>query len=132
MDATPYTPILRHLVDELPDAIGAVFADWEGEAVDQFPASPEGDDNRPGSRSSFDLRLLGAHFGVVLNHVRAVLHLFHYGEPLELILQHDRLDVLIHSVSSDYYLFLGLRAGAHLAHALRELRWGAAALRAEL
>jgi predicted regulator of Ras-like GTPase activity (Roadblock/LC7/MglB family) len=128
MPETPFTPILRRMLDALPDALGAVFADGEGEAVDQLP-DPRED---PEAAAVVDLRLFGAHWGVILNHVNAALRLFHYGGPIEMILHHDRLDILIHAVGDGYYVLLALRADGHLARALDELRRGAVALQAEM
>jgi len=128
MPDTPFTPILRRMLDAVPDGVGVVFADWDGEAVDQLP-DPRDD---PEVTAVVDVRLFGAHWGVILNHVRAVLHLFHYGDPIEMILHHDRVDVLIHAVADQYYVLLILGAGGHLARALDELRKGAAALQVEM
>jgi predicted regulator of Ras-like GTPase activity (Roadblock/LC7/MglB family) len=46
--------ILRELVERVPGAVGAVFADWDGEPVDQFAHVPP-----------LDIQLVGAHWGVV-------------------------------------------------------------------
>ena len=136
MHETPFTPILRTMLSEVPEAVGAIFADWEGEAVDQFPDPRRAEDAQTPLAAhgleAFDLRLFGAHWGVVLNHVNAALRTFHYGDPQVLMLHHDRLDVLIQSVDSHYYLLLALRPGGPVARALRELERGVVALRAEM
>ena len=54
---TPFTPLLRRIVDDVPGALGAIFADGEGEVVDAVSRdAPE-----------YPLLVLGAHYGVVLN-----------------------------------------------------------------
>ncbi|HEY3352604.1 MAG TPA: hypothetical protein VGQ83_05115 [Polyangia bacterium] len=134
MNETPFTPILRQTFEALPDAIGVVFADWQGEAVDRFP-EPRDAASTPGRTlqgETVDLRLFGAHWGIILAQVQAALRTFHYGDAFELILQHDELDVLMHAVSGDYYVLLALPAHGPLGRALLELRRAAAALRAEM
>ena len=136
MHDTPFTPILRTMLTEVPEAVGAIFADWEGEAVDQFPDPRRAEDAAtPVAQSaieSFDLRLFGAHWGVILNHVNAAMRTFHYGDPQILMLHHDLLDILIQRVDSQYYLLLALRPGGPVARALRQLERGVVALRAEM
>jgi hypothetical protein len=135
---TPFTPILRQTLRAVPDAIGVVFADWDGEAIDRIsaprrPRPPEDGEAGDGTPlEAVDLRLFGAHWGIVLQLVRAALRTFHYGDPQSMILQHDALDVVIHAVTRDYYVLLALRPGGHLARALAALERGAEALRAEM
>ena len=119
---TPFTRILRHTVENVPGALGAIFADWEGEAIGSF-APKIGHD---------ELLIIGAHFGVILNHVQSALHLTHFGEADEIIFQHQKIDLIIRSIDRDYYVVLAIEAGAHLATALRETLAAAKALRAEM
>jgi predicted regulator of Ras-like GTPase activity (Roadblock/LC7/MglB family) len=123
--STTFTPILARVVEKVPGAIGAIFADWDGEAVDHFPAPPDA-----GQRN--EMLLVAAHYGVVLNHVQSALHLFHFGEAEEVILHHERMDLIVHAVGEGYYVVLALGAGVHLATALREVRSAARALRREM
>src|SRR5215470_14291426 len=108
---TVFSGILRRMVDKVPGAIGAIFADWDGEAVDSFA---------PGVKE--DMLVLGAHYGVILNHVQSALHLSHFGEAEEIIVQHQKIDLVV----------LAVRVGSHLATALRETHAAASALRAEM
>ncbi|MBI5480780.1 MAG: hypothetical protein HY906_18115 [Deltaproteobacteria bacterium] len=136
MHETPFTPILRAMLAQVPDALGAIFADWEGEAVDQFPDPRRAEDAQTPLASAaietFDLRLFGAHWGVILNHVNAALRTFHYGDPQIVMLHHDQLDIVIQSVDARYYVLLVLRPGAPMARALRELERSVQALRVEM
>jgi hypothetical protein len=136
MHQTPFTPILRTMLVETPDALGAIFADWEGEAVDLFPDPRRQEDGEtplgPADIEGFDLKLFGAHWGVILNHVNAALRTFHYGDPQVVMLHHERLDILIQAVDVRYYLLMALRPGAPLGRALRELERGVQALRVEM
>ena len=119
--STVFTAILQRAVERVPGAVGAIFADWDGEAVDHFSKG-----------SAYDMLLLAAHFGVVLNHVQSVLHLFHFGEAEEIILQHAQMDLIVRSVGEGYYVVLAAGAGTHLATARREAAVAAKALRAEM
>jgi predicted regulator of Ras-like GTPase activity (Roadblock/LC7/MglB family) len=119
---TPFRGILQRAVERVPGAVGAIFADWDGEAVDSF-----------GSRAREDMLLLAAHYGVILNHVQSVLHLTHFGEAEEIILHHQKLDLVVRAVAKDYYVVLAIDAAdAHLATALREVGAAASALRKEM
>lgn len=118
--ATTFTPILERAVERVPGAVGAIFADWDGEAVDHVAADRD------------SILMIGAHYGIILNHVQSALHLFHFGEAEEIILQHERMDLLVHAVGEGYYVVLAIAGDAHLATALREVAAAAAALRAEM
>ena len=52
---TPFGAILRRAVDSTPNAIGAAFADAEGEMVDSFATI-----------SKHDWAVLTAHYGIVM------------------------------------------------------------------
>jgi predicted regulator of Ras-like GTPase activity (Roadblock/LC7/MglB family) len=119
---TGFTQILQDLVERTPGAQAAIFAARDGEAVDQFAPDVSVD----------DVRLWGAHYGVLLSQMQRCLHLFHFGEAEEIFLKHDRLDVLLRPVAEGYFLCFTLKPGAHLATALRELGLGAERLRHEM
>lgn len=121
---TAFTPILVQAVERIPGALGAIFADWDGEAVDHYTGDAQADKSA--------ILIMGAQYGVVLNHVQSVLHLFHFGEAEEIILLHDRLDLIVHAVGEGYYVVVIVSAGVHLATALREIRHAASALRREM
>lgn len=118
---TAFTPILRGIAERVPGALGVIFADWDGEAVDSFSFAAKD-----------EMLLLAAHYGVVFHHVQSALHLSHFGEAEEIILQHQKIDLVVRAIDADYYVVLALRSDGHLATALRELRAAADALRAEM
>lgn len=121
MTTTAFTTILRRVVDKVPGAIGVIFADWDGEAVDAFA---------PGVKD--DMLILAAHYGVLLNHIQSVLHLTHFGEAEEIIVHHRKMDLILRTIDTHYYVILAVRSGSHLATALREVLAAASALRAEM
>jgi predicted regulator of Ras-like GTPase activity (Roadblock/LC7/MglB family) len=118
---TSFTPILKRAVESVPGAIFAIFADYDGEAVDSI-----------GSASRDDILLYGAHYAVIFNSVQQLLKLFHFGGLVEFVVEHGRIDILVHAVGPDYYVVMGVDAGVHLGVALREMRLCADALRLEV
>jgi hypothetical protein len=118
---TTFTPILQRALDKVPNAIAAVFAAYDGEAVDQV-----------GSRAKYDTLLFAAHYGVVLNQVQSLLRLFHFGAAEEIVLAHDRMDFFIRAVMDGYYVLLAVQSPTHVATALREVQIAAAALKQEM
>jgi len=118
---TAFTPILQRAVERVPGAIGAIFADWDGEAVDLA-----------GTSRREEMLYIGAHYGVILNNVQSLLRLFHFGEAVEIVLQHDKVDLCVHAVGDGYYVVLAIDSSGHLATALRETRLCADGLRREM
>lgn len=111
--------ILEEMVRRVPGAVGAVFADWEGEPVDQFAHIPP-----------LDIQLVGAHWGVVWS--QATARLKQMGAVEELLIEGERAIVLVRLVCEGYFVVLATQRDAHLATALRELERGAGILRGEM
>lgn len=119
---SPFRIILQHAVERVPGAVGAIFADWDGEAVDHFARGVKE-----------EMLILAAHYGVILKYIQSALHLSHFGEAEEVILLHHKLDFVIRAVAKDYFVILVVVAdAAHLATALREASAAASALRVEM
>jgi predicted regulator of Ras-like GTPase activity (Roadblock/LC7/MglB family) len=116
-----FADILKSIVERVPGALGAIFADWEGEMVDQFAHIPP-----------IDIQLVGAHWGVVLNATSRSLAPSGFGAVQELLIEGERGLVLIRSVTDRYYVVLAAKSEAHLATARRELERGAATLLGEM
>lgn len=121
---TPFADIMRRAVEATPGAIGGAFADAEGEMVDGYTTIDRE-----------EWAILTAHYGVVLVQLHGAFGTWHYGGPEYFIAQHQRLDVVVHSVSNGYYALLAMteRDGtAPLATALSSLRHAAAELQREI
>jgi predicted regulator of Ras-like GTPase activity (Roadblock/LC7/MglB family) len=122
MIASPFGEILRDLVERVPGAVGAIFADWEGESIDHFAAL-----------TPFEIRLIGAHWGVVLGQAGERLARAGGGPVEELLVECENAYVLVRPVTARYYVVLqGTRAGLHLGMARRELDRSAATLIGEM
>jgi len=113
--------ILKAMVDRVPGAIGAIFADWEGEAVDQFAHIPP-----------IDIQLVGAHWGVVFNGASECVRRMGAGAVDELWVEGEHALVLVRRVSAQYYVVLATKRSAHLATARRELERSATTLLGEM
>jgi predicted regulator of Ras-like GTPase activity (Roadblock/LC7/MglB family) len=113
--------ILQSIVERVPGAIGAVFADWDGEPVDQFAHIPP-----------LDIQLVGAHWGVVWSQATARLAGHGLGSVEELVIEGERAVVLVRAVTTQYFVVLAIKRDAHLATARRELARGAQTLLGEM
>ncbi|MDY0003699.1 MAG: roadblock/LC7 domain-containing protein [Polyangia bacterium] len=113
--------LLAELVGDIPGALGAVFIDWEGEAVDQFSHIPV-----------MDILLVGAHWGVVLRQVRELLLKHGWGEPQVLLLNGQEREILIKPIAGEYCVVLAMRSGTHIATALESLNRVCAKIQREM
>ncbi len=112
---------LENLIERVPGALGAIFADWEGEAIDQ--ASRIGD---------YELKVIGAHKGIILKNMRQAMRDLESDVLEEIVVTTERNQTLILPVTQDYYLVLTLERGEMLGRALFEARRTIAILRSEI
>lgn len=111
----PFQRILRETLQSSPGAIGAVFLDREGEAVDLwaervFDIGPEG------------LRAIGAYQGIFLSEVKRICNRLGAGELAQLTLEFEHAKVLCCDLKEGYYLVLVLDRGASEGIAWQRLR----------
>ena len=116
-----FADILKNLVESVPGALGAIFADWEGEMVDQFAHIP-----------AIEIQLVGAHWGVVLMQTNQRTEPLGFGRVEELTVEGERATVLIRKVTNEYFVVLTAKHDVHLATARRALQRGADILRGEM
>jgi predicted regulator of Ras-like GTPase activity (Roadblock/LC7/MglB family) len=107
----PFKNLLKSLVDCFPGARGAIIADWEGEAIDQV-----------GSMDDYDLKVIGAHKGVILHSMREVVGRLGDDELKEIVITTRQTQTLILPVTKEYYLVLILDRSDMLGRALLEAR----------
>ena len=72
----PFKNRLRQLLDEISGSIGAIIVDWEGEAVDQT-----------GCISDYDIKVIGAHNGIILTRIQAMLERVKGGDLQEVVIR---------------------------------------------
>jgi predicted regulator of Ras-like GTPase activity (Roadblock/LC7/MglB family) len=116
-----FADILRSMVERVPGAVGAIFADWEGEAVDQFAHV-----------STLEIKLAGAHWGVVLTQATFALRQAGLGEVEEMWIEGDQALILVRRVTDRYYVVLTGRHGVNLGQARHELERSARTILGEM
>ena len=121
MIASSFARILEDVVTSVPGALGAIFVDWEGEAVDEYatPAEP-------------DIRVTGAQWAVAYYLARDLCAKHALGMPSEVVLRFRQQQVLIRRVTDEYLVVLALGADANLGQALEQVRRAELRLREEM
>ena len=107
----PFKKLLNELVETVPGGRGAIIVDWEGEAVDQA-----------GPMDEYELKLVGAHKGVILHNLRDVVGRLGKEDLQEVVVTTRNLQILILPVTVDYFLVVALSPGDILGRALFESR----------
>ncbi len=107
----PFKSILKTLVESVPAASGAILADWEGEAVEQFCLYDD-----------YEIKVAGAHEGIILNHLKDVYAGFSAGELEEVVTITDQQQVIAGMIGADYSLVMTLGRDALLGLALHRFR----------
>lgn len=113
---------LENLLERVPGALGAILADWEGEAVDQV--STRMDD--------FEMKIIGAHKGIILTNMRQAMRDLDSDDLEEIIVTTEKTQTLIVPITRDYYLVLTLQKDASFGRAQFEARKTVIALREEI
>jgi len=119
--ASPFAAIMRHAVERTPRAIGGAFAAKDGEMVDFFSTIPPD-----------DWAFLTAYNGVILQTLQAAFSTWHFGSVQFFVVEHTRVDVLVHDVGQGYFALLAVEQPAPLAAALSSLIEAVAELRKEM
>ena len=117
----PFKKQLKQMLEQVPGALGAILADWEGEAVDQVALMDD-----------YDIKVLGAHKGIILTRLREALGRIDGGDLEEVLIRSDQNHTLVAPVTEDYFLVLTLSNDAMLGRASFALRRCAALLREEI
>lgn len=107
----PFKTILKNLVEETPKANGALLADWEGEAVEHFCRYDD-----------FELKVLGAHKGIILNQMKLIQDELGAGKLLDVVFVTDSQLVIIGMAGPDYSLVMTLEKDAVIGLALYRVR----------
>ena len=107
----PFKAILKKLVEDTPHARGAILADWEGEAVEHHCLFDD-----------FELKLLGAHKGIILNRMKDLHADLTAGEMQDAVITTGDQQVIIGAVGPDYSLVMTLANEAMLGLALHRFR----------
>jgi len=109
--------IISKLMEQLPDALGAILVDWEGEAIAFSSRMDAGDDD-------FALKVVGAHNGLILSQLRACMS----ATVEEVVVATSARTTLIVPVTEDYSLILVQKREPHTGHSLMKMRQSALSL----
>ena len=111
--------ILRELVESVPGSVGAVFADDEGEPVEQITRNGD----------AYHICFLGAHNGLLLNSVKKLSAAAGTGDPKAIHVRTEKLDFFTAPVYDGYFVVLAVesnptsfRAGFAINQAVRSIR----------
>ncbi len=107
----PFKSLLNRLLEDIPGALGAVIIDWEGEAVDQVARI-----------NDYDIKVLGAHSGIILNLLREALSRIGSGDLEDAVIRTGENKILIAPLTEDYLLVLYLGSAAIVARATYRAR----------
>lgn len=107
----PFKRMLEGLVLRIPGATGAILADWEGEAVEQFCLG-----------DVFELKVIAAHKGVILNLIKELHEAIAVGSPREAVITTHEGHVVVGPVGPDYALVVTLERSAIVGRALRHFQ----------
>jgi len=107
----PFKKELTELMDRVPGVLGAIIADWEGEAVDQVARMDE-----------YDLKLHGAHGGVILNNMREIMSRLKADDLQEIVMTAETMQTLLIPVTTEYFLVVALERAGSLGLALHAAR----------
>ena len=117
----PFKSLLGRMLDAVPGAQGAIIVDWEGEAVDHVARMDD-----------YELKVLGAHKGVILDHLRAAVARLEKVDLEEIVVSTAFTETLIMPINREYFLVLTLERGNALGRALFEARRCVEHLREEI
>ena len=106
-----FKAILNNLLAATPGANGAVLADLDGEAIDLCC-----------SYDSFELKIIGAHGGILLNRMKKLGSLSLTGEVQETVVTTGSERVVIGAVGKEYMLVVTLDRDSMVGQALHNIR----------
>ena len=116
----PFKSLLNRLLEDIPGALGAIIIDWEGESVDHVARIAE-----------HDIKVLGAHKGVILALLREAMERVDNGELEEVQIRTGLNKTLIAPLTTDYFLILTLGPESIAARAAFKMRRCVDELRSE-
>jgi predicted regulator of Ras-like GTPase activity (Roadblock/LC7/MglB family) len=110
--------VLKQLVAAVPGAWGAIFVDFEGEAVDLFAVN-----------DAYQVKLAGAHAGLLWNRVREAGMNAGQGASKAVAVLAANLHLFVHAVDKDYFVLLAAKPEAHPGLARHHLAFAVESLK---
>jgi predicted regulator of Ras-like GTPase activity (Roadblock/LC7/MglB family) len=103
--------ILKDLVDQVPQAVGAILVDWEGEAVmEHCHCDP------------YDIRFIAAHKGIILARLKEMHSAVQTGEVEDVVVTSSGGHLIIGCIDEYYSLAMIIERSSPVAQALHHFR----------
>jgi len=118
----PFNYLLTNLLVDVPEAVGAIFLDEEGEAVDWVTRHDD----------PFDLKVEGAYHSIFKRRLDLLGHSSTIGELRHYVVHGANLSSLTHSLPDGYYLVLVLDRPGPISRALFHVQRAAGIIAREL
>ena len=116
-----FEAILEDLVDQVPQAVGAILVDWEGEAVMERCHC-----------DSYDIRFKAAHGGIILARFKEMQSTAQAGEVEDIVVTSSDGHLIIGCIDRDYALVLNTKRNCQVSAALYHFRRAVVALKREI
>ena len=118
----PFNYLLTNLLVDVPQAVGAIFVDPEGEAVEWVSRH-----NDP-----FDLKVEGAYHSIFMRQLERLTTSVDAGPIDSFVIEGSRLVTLTQALPDGYYVVLVVDRSGSRAHALHRLRRAAEVIAKEI
>ncbi|MHB8120542.1 MAG: roadblock/LC7 domain-containing protein [Desulfuromonadaceae bacterium] len=113
--------ILKDLVNQVPQTIGAILVDWEGEAVmENCHCDP------------YDIRFIGAHKGIILERLKEMRSAAQIGEVEDVLVTSNMGHLMIGCIDQYYSLVMNVERNCPAGQALYHFRRAITALKKEI
>lgn len=113
-----FRQVLRDLVTSVPGAWGAIFVDFEGEAVDLYATS-----------DAYEVKLAGAHAGLLWGRIVEAGNGSALGRSVSVSVLASGNRLFVHAVDRDYFVLLAAGPGANAGVARYRLAWAVDAMK---
>lgn len=118
----PFNYVLTNLLVDIPEAVGAIFLDPEGEAVDWV--TRHGD--------PYDLKVEGAYHSIFLRRLGEAGTVTTVGDLDSYVIEGERMAALTQALPDGYYVVLVMHRQGLLGRAQHHLRRAAAVIAREI
>jgi predicted regulator of Ras-like GTPase activity (Roadblock/LC7/MglB family) len=119
-DCMSFEVILKNLVDQVPNSIGAILVDWEGEAVmEHCHCDP------------YDMRFIAAHYGIILGRLKEMKSRFQIGVVEDMAITASEMHLIIGCINQEYSLVMNVKRICPVDLALYHFRQAIAELKKE-
>ncbi len=113
--------ILKELVERVPQAIGAILVDWEGEAVMEHCLC-----------DPYDIRFIAAHKSIILTRLREMHSTAQTGEVEDVVVTSSKGHLIIGCIDQEYSLVMNVERTSPIALTLHHFRRAVSELKKEI